>query len=1757
MTKKIFVLLLLLGILGGALYWEPLACSLLHRGIVTYCRHQLGSEFAAKPPRRCHGCWVFDKVVLRQKNSTLAAERLSIGFGLDVWKRTAFLDVFVGDSTIDLQEELTDFREAFADVFAKSFPYWLFKLNTTFIIHKGTVRTGSDGKISHADFRFYAHSDDHDKRGEVALYLDGKQKASNFFDLLVVQEGKHQLQSTLRFRDVECEKISRLSGMFGQSLHGWCIEGGKANGTLQLMKREKGRIYTWGDALLTDIAFSNSKKGVKGLLQEVALDLEFQRGKKEVPCIVGKASLKKEASVRLEKHGAPVWELDNLVGEIQFLPDTGITASLLGLCRVQKQVFGVKVTGDGNVFDETQAAGSLQFVLMPPAGEEAKCRIVARQLGALYNCAEIELENFGVPEFAFLQQGCGHFFPVLRDVRMCSGKVDLFAIAYMRGFKPAELKIERMAAKDVKFDIEPFACSVAVPEVSGNAALDLSAREPLETLNADIYLSNGRMDLAGANGRRWHFHRLNTGIQVKNGVVQQSEMQGEFLGLQGDVFIDWMSDRDFMRFRFEGGGEKLADLLPQRIKPSVLATFYGDHVSLEAATYWKEKGAALSGVLEVVDAKTRQKEKIAFGFDMEKSSEKLWKRWPADALAIAYWDSVGLEAMQAVIPPLAYPAILLESNWIKSESGIAGLVVRNGWFRGDSLRLERFVSPFVLPRRQLFLKGKGTFFGAFDHSRMAVEYEAEDAVLTNDQLAIEVKEVRGKAVDGSKKKAYASHFFDFEKGTHFGTLPLENALYFDKGSGLLFSDIRACIVMEQDKIHVQGIETTCNGLALAGNIDIVFGLPDDDVFDVSIHAEKAEGTLAQVQHLFHHFSPEISFLNAPFEANISLRAPGAKIVLAFNPKDYRVQAEIFGAVSRGRFSLYDGHFLIDDVGFDFAYSHGKGTLEFSGIRGKVHGDGETYGLVGEHVKVRDFAHPSASFDVWIGNGKQEFMRVAGNSSYVQDSASPGIDIVLNTSLTHFGSMHPEGFRFKMKDLKTLDTFSVTFRSPLENLVGDLLVLADLGVFPFEWNVSKALKGMQNPHGAVEATLAYNVGQSGFSFRLDGKGVGVGQQAFDTVRVKLARADGYWNLEEFHLDDLWMHSYLAENGDSWRVSNLDMHYGDAFSMAFDGEYLPGDKVLKGRTESLFIDLGRMKGGGSTLQTFLTACYPHGRMKGAGELTLHFPGQSPGWRVEAILDSCLEQWDVKGLYFQDAHNVSCHYVSDKGVTLRNLSAGLIDAETGAFRGQLHIEKAAYDFAKDETHFENVAFKFPSHHLPWLARTLTKSFPGLVVPPLADAIGNAKLQGNFEGSLSCDLVPPYSALRMTLAEGTYQFLNCEHDLRDVVMEYDPFEFKAVATYLLGGNSVRLNATSTSPTLSHGELEMSNASLEAMGSRNINDALYVVWDNDASAGFSIRSAEGNYTGLNVRLARDPNMPLSDKAIYLVGEVDVDARQAKALFPLEFAQKIDAWKAGDGYRLNGRWSFQKAPSQDYASKIHFAGKLEGRQFALKGYRFNAMQADLEYTPSSVKLDNLSVDDVCGRLTAGSVAAAKGSDGIWHYAIPEMTVERFAPSLLREEDIPQRAMRRPFTVQRLTLVGCEGNMADSSSLAGKGVMHFTNRSPKFLQNTIFNVPADILSRLGLDLSVLTPVTGSVEYVVAGDKIYLTRLREVCSEGKLSKFHLYGKSPSHIDFDGNLNLQVRIKQNNLLFKLAELFTFDIHGTLQRPTYALHKQNKSEP
>jgi hypothetical protein len=178
------------------------------------------------------------------------------------------------------------------------------------------------------------------------------------------------------------------------------------------------------------------------------------------------------------------------------------------------------------------------------------------------------------------------------------------------------------------------------------------------------------------------------------------------------------------------------------------------------------------------------------------------------------------------------------------------------------------------------------------------------------------------------------------------------------------------------------------------------------------------------------------------------------------------------------------------------------------------------------------------------------------------------------------------------------------------------------------------------------------------------------------------------------------------------------------------------------------------------------------------------------------------------------------------------------------------------------------------------------------------------------------------------------------------------------------------------------------------------------------------------------------------------------------------------------------------------------------------------------------------------------------FFIPRLSVKNFKPALLKTlADSSGKSKFRSLVIKQLEFNQVKGYLDQLDDWKAEGYLIFLNASRKNLYHPLLTIPAEIILRLGLDPQVLNPVTGTIYFNLIGDRFYLTRFKDVYSEGRGSKFNLASdKEPSWIDFDGNLYIHFRMKQYNLIFKLAELFTISMKGNILMPHYHLHKQIK---
>jgi hypothetical protein len=530
--------------------------------------------------------------------------------------------------------------------------------------------------------------------------------------------------------------------------------------------------------------------------------------------------------------------------------------------------------------------------------------------------------------------------------------------------------------------------------------------------------------------------------------------------------------------------------------------------------------------------------------------------------------------------------------------------------------------------------------------------------------------------------------------------------------------------------------------------------------------------------------------------------------------------------------------------------------------------------------------------------------------------------------------------------------------------------------------------------------------------------------------------------------------------------------------------------------------------------------------------------------------------KGLHFKDIDNLSFEFISDKGCLVNNLHTALKSAQNDTVQARFFLERAGCDFVNKEMVVEDLHFQVPVENLGWLSENLQQSFPGIVTPPVADLIKGIKQEGEVNGNLRLAISEPHCAMRMTLADGLYRLMDKEHDLSGFTLICDPYGIKLHSEYHFRHHTLWLEGYCSAPAFDSGELVISDL-IAGVPSGQQRVPLTVHWKIDPLKGYYIEKMQGYLSGMNVDVLRDPEMGIQPDSLHFVGKVDVDVRQAKTFCEESLASKISGMDIGSGYTFKGKWRIGKDQHKNMSEGLTFQGDLLGQDFEFFGYQFYNMNAQMTYSKDVVNVYNMRVTDPCGAFQIDKLSMFDQGDGNWQAVVPLLSITEFRPSLMKTTNGISQKMGKSLVIQEMVVQDLYGTLGNPRSFKGYGRLDFANPPKNNIQHPLFAIPAEILTRIGLDLSVLTPVKGSIYYDIRDSKVWLTRFKDVYSKGRMSKFYLPNNgSQSYVDFDGNLHMQVRMKQYNLIFKLAELFTVTVQGTIKKPTYTLTKQQKQE-
>ncbi len=1696
--KRMSFFCFLSGLILVLIFHQPIITSLASWFLRAYSNSKWG-----KPLEYEQLQWNGHQLVLLHpqfKNDiSFAAERMILGFHFNWRKRHLSIDVEIEQPHWHMATPLSS-RWNNWEKLLKQEKKWI---KTSSNLH---IRTALFSWISEDSNLHKLHFDletNSQEGGAIQVYFDPQNHNSNYLILNALSKLK-AMEIKCSCQQVDCFSLFALTKFLGIDSTPWLITSGKLQGQLTALFPGIKRPHLEGELMIEQLAFCQREKALEGKIEQARLKLEKNsiayESSDPVPTFIGQIDILKPASFAYY-YAAPSWSIDQIEGSIQLNSLETAFINLNAKGGNADHFSNWKLQGEANLNAQRSLNLNLTLFCASIGKPEGKIHLSFQQPQRGYKHAEIQLEKVSYGECGFLQTLLATFWPKLEQFKLEQGELNALVEATVTDRGVRELQIKQFEASHLCSKFKRWNAICYFNQIKGHGKIDLGNQDFWQSIDAGLHLEDGNIQFDGMSPHV-PMNDIQAHLIIQNGCIDHSLVTLQLAGLKGKMDVEWGKHKQLLTFKLDGVVQDLASFLPKALQGGLRQHFYDNRLMVLANIKRQNQQIELGGTFHIERADTHQMDLIHFGCELKK---------------------MGKDANFKLVP--------------------------SGWFYAHHLPLEKFLSPFIFRNGVLCMKGEGEFKGSFDDQQVTIKYDAENLKLENENLLIEVKQLHS-PIPG---QLVGSHQIDLNSYSHQGALPIQQASYFEKNTGLIFQDIQGLVAFKDQVIRILPVETYCNGVYFAGALEFDYSDPAPGVFDLKVHCPTFSGKVSQIQHLLAHLEQPSLLNKIPLEGEILAKEEGIILDFNFVPKDYTLRGNIKGAVVDGSLPFESADMALKGIYMDVDYHHQPQLLEFSDIQGTLLVGKprrvEEYLFTGQHIRLHHLSKPDIELDIAVNDHEKELLRLVG---YTREEEPNLSYLYLDQTLSHVSCIYPHVWKCCLKDWSHIEQFEFRSQFSLAVLLQDLKRFRQTGLLFLSHSLIDKMTQFLPIEGQGSCVIQSYPDQS-YTYQLEGLHITRDASSEHHALLKGSKQDKKWIIEQLQWDDLTAYAELQQTTDKWKIPFLGLNDGQTLLLGLEGDFNPDEAVLRAKLNFCDINLAKVDRY-EALQAFTKKWWPKGYLKATGNIE---------WAILPV-----DLWEGLKVSLQaEVENLAFRDYSLKGlrpfqIDIQGKRSFCLQNARFAFfpkNDQAYIDLKQLDYQFSQNYFDDLqfAFQIPSHDLQEIGESLYHHFPEFLDDSLKENLINLKPQGYLRGIFAIDHRNPIQrSFKLILDDGVYQFKKREYNLKQAEFQKiaDELRFTAISQY--ERCPLQILIQTKWPTCQKGLCTLSSYN----GSKLHSPPLVIKWENQPQRGLVIRSMKGEFIGCSFLLTEDKESTLDNRWIALQGQMTFDFNRLCPLLTSEMAEMIQKLKIGSAYCFNGNLWANAELGDTLLETLSLKGNLTSHEAILKGYQVQTLQTDVQYVPGRLDLQNFLIRDPAGSLKAAHLIATwdRNKDR-WTLFIPRFSVKNLRLNLLRDTEsshVETSPKLRSLVVKRLDVQNFSGELSHVDTWQAEGSLHFLNPSRKTPFHPLLAIPAEIILRLGLDPQVLNPITGMIYFNLQGDRFYLTRFKDVYSEGRGSKFYLaQTPTPSWMDFNGNLHVQVRMKQYNLIFKIAELFTVSIQGNIKRPRYSLQKQSKA--
>lgn len=1634
-----------------------------------------------------------------EDDSSFMAERAAFHFRFNLWKRQLQIEVEMDKPHWHFQASLASQWEKWVKILSQE-GKWI-KISPHFHIREGLVSWAFEDSMQSHCLNFDLELNNQ-AGGYITLYLDSPASASDFIVLQTLKTPQG-MNIKCNFEKNHCSSLVEFARFLGFDFFPWQVASGFLQGELTAIFPEKQRPYLEGDFIAENLVLHQIEGPLKGEIGKARLNLKKNQMADEfnhqIPATIGNLEILEPASLVYQ---SPVqdWAIHQIRGSIQLneMETALIDLQAGGGTAYHPSEWNLK--GKANL--NAQRALNLDAMLFCSSGEQSrgKIHLIVDQFLEKSKHAKIQCENLSYSECGFLQTLLATFWPVFNTVILQDGEFNALIEADIMHEGLGELYVKQFEAFHLRSKLKPWNMTCDFGQVRGYGKVQLGTEDFWQTANAALHLEDGQIEFDGLMPPL-PMTDIQAHLLIQQGHVEHSLVTLQIAGLKGNMDIEWSDHKQLLTFKLDGIVQDLADLFPNILQEGLRKHFYHNRLIVLANLKKPNQQIELDGTFHIQRTDAVEMDVVHFGCEVKKIQDQSTSKY-----------------------------------------------VPTGWFHAQKLPLEKFLSPFIFRNGNLQMSGEAEFKGSFDDQTLLIKYDANQLKIENENLCIDIPHAHS-SVPG---QLMGTHQVDLQTYAYEGSLPLQSATYYEKNSGLVFQDIHGLATFKNDFIRIFPIEANCQGVYFNGELELEYSDPAPGVFDLMIHCPTLSGKISQIQHLLAYLEKPSLLHNIPLEGDVSAKEKGLKLKFGFIPQDYHLQADFQGMVTEGALSFEEADMALRGIDMDLSYRHQNQILEFSDIQGvllvgkprRV----EEYLFSGNRLQLHPLGHnPNIEVDIAIKDKGYELLRLAGHT---QDEREGVKTLFLDKTLSHFSCIYPHVWQCRLKDWSNIEQFELRSQFDLQRFLQDLQRFRQTGFLFLSHSVIDKISQFLPLEGKGLLALNYHPDQR-YTYQLEGLNIKQENSPEHYGLIKGSKQDKKWIIDQLQWDEWNVSAELHQLPEKWRIPFLGLKVGQALLLGLEGDWLHEQAYLQAKLKFCEVDLSQLENF-EPLKPFAAKWWPKGILKATGELKWDLLTFKPleGCKVSVLAE--VSNLSLRDYEFNIPHPFQMRVQPHHYFCLENVQSEFILPHRQAF---IDLKQFEYDFPDEMIHCLEAVFQIPHHQIKTIGEKLHHHFPEILEESVKELLIAAKQDSFLKGILAYNKGKDgQNLLRLELEDGLYTFKKREYDLKKLKLQLSENELQFSAFSHWERCPFQMIGQVKWPTCQEGKCQLIDS-----GSAK---PLLIHWEKLSEQRIVLRSMQGEFNGCSFLLKEDGKAVQNRDWIALQGQITIDFNRFRTLLTLPMAEMIQKLNISSPYSFAGSFWLKPDGEKPFLDSVSFKGQLIGKEVVLKGYQMQSLQADMQYIPGRLDLQNFSMQDPAGGVKAANCLVTRNDkNDQWNFFVPRLTVKNLKPNLLRdiEESEQANSKFRSLILKRVEFHELQGEVNQIETWQAQGNLHFMNPSRKHSIHPIhalFAIPAEIILRLGLDPHVLNPVTGIIDFNLQGDRFYLTRFKDVYSEGRGSKFYLaQDEDPSWMDFDGNLSVNIRMKQYNLIFKIAELFTVSIKGNIKKPQYRLLKHSKA--